>query len=484
MGKNNRVRRAAKVKRRAREHDQRGSRHTGSGGRGGATRSAEPLLSDAEMVEGLLDLAVAAPLHSDAELGAHAVAALCTLDPLAVRPEAERQALRSLSTAWNGGWQPIELIRQVRRSTDAPTGRLALVTIAADHAGRAASTLDARWVAQLDELDIPRVASGTGWLAGWALREEMIWPEQVGSIVTLLQALAMLYRIPILIPPPGARRDHDALIDLTSTVKDPMLDRVRALLAQAESTSFEAEAEAFTAKAQELMTRHAIDIAMVSASAQRSERPRTIRIAIDEPYVDAKSLLLQLVAEHSRCQAVFHQRYAMSSVVGFAGDLTATEMLFTSLLVQAQVAMQAAATSAPPGARARSRAFRSAFLLAYSQRVSERLAQINAHVVADAEAETSRSIMPVLAARSSVIDAAVDELFGERVASAVRGGYDAAGWASGHMAADRARLSFGDLAEQAAGLGSSDVPGIRPSADQPSDGAAVGPDAGAVRRRA
>ena len=100
-----------------------------------------------------------------------------------------------------------------------------------------------------------------------------------------------------------------------------MLDRVRALLAQAESTTFEAEAETFTAKAQQLMTRHAIDMAMVSAGSRRAERPDTIRIAIDDPYLAAKSLLLQLVAASSRCRAVFHQRFAMSSVVGFAADL-------------------------------------------------------------------------------------------------------------------------------------------------------------------
>ena len=36
---------------------------------------------------------------------------------------------------------------------------------------------------------------------------------------------------------------------------DGLLDKVRALLAKAESTRFEAEADAFTAKAQELMAR-------------------------------------------------------------------------------------------------------------------------------------------------------------------------------------------------------------------------------------
>ena len=56
----------------------------------------------------------------------------------------------------------------------------------------------------------------------------------------------------------------------------------------------------------------------------------------------------------------------MSAVVGFAADVAATEVLFTSLLVQAQTAMQAAAATAPAGARTRSRSFRSAFLVAYA----------------------------------------------------------------------------------------------------------------------
>ena len=48
---------------------------------------------------------------------------------------------------------------------------------------------------------------------------------------------------------------------------DAVLARIRQLLAKAESTTFEAEALAFTAKAQELMTRHAIDAALVHDTA-------------------------------------------------------------------------------------------------------------------------------------------------------------------------------------------------------------------------
>jgi hypothetical protein len=139
---------------------------------------------------------------------------------------------------------------------------------------------------------------------------------------------------------------------------------------------------------------------------------------------------------------VFDQRYALSSVVGFASDVAAAEMLFTSLLVQAQTAMQAAAATAPPGARTRSRTFRSSFLVAFARRIGARLEAINAGVTSAADSDGT--LLPVLAARSSQVDAAVDEMFGPLRATEMRG-YDAAGWASGQLAADCAQLGAGDL---------------------------------------
>jgi len=258
-------------------------------------------------VSDLLSIAVAAGQGPEREVVDYVVAQLCALDPSTVRREAERQARLLVASAWRHGWQPIEVARQVRRNANGATTGLSLTAIAADHANRAASTLDPRWVAQLDDLELPAVA-GTGWLAEWGRAVQLTWPEQIRSVVSLLATLASLSPIAILIPPPGARNAPDPIIDLTARGNDPVLDRIRALLAQAESTTFDAEAEAFTAKAQELMTRHAIDAAMVSASALRSEQPGTIRLPVDDPYCDAKSLLLQFVAESSRCRAVFYPR--------------------------------------------------------------------------------------------------------------------------------------------------------------------------------
>ena len=80
----------------------------------------------------------------------------------------------------------------------------------------------------------------------------------------------------------------------SSNAPDGILDKVRALLAKAESTQFEAEAEAFTAKAQELMTRHRIDRAVLNASDDLGDAPAGRRLGIDDPYADVRQSMQRL----------------------------------------------------------------------------------------------------------------------------------------------------------------------------------------------
>ena len=231
------------------------------------------------------------------------------------------------------------------------------------------------------------------------------------------------------------------MVDHDPAVNDPVLLKVRALLAQAESTTFEAEAEAFTAKAQELMARHAIDAAVLWSRTERAERPISIRVPIDDPYVDIKSFLLQCVARRSRCRCGVGRPPRAGDRCRVRLDVAATEMLFTSLLVQAQTALQAEGAKAGPGGRSRSRSFRSSFLMAFTQRIDQRLAEINQAVEQAAEAESSGSLLPVLASRDSAVEDEVAAMFGQLVMSSVRGGSDAAGWARGTLAADLAELN-------------------------------------------
>ena len=165
---------------------------------------------------------------------------------------------------------------------------------------------------------------------------------------------------------------------------------------------------------------------------------------IDDPYADIKALLLHHVAVRSRCRAVRHVHYGLVSVVGFASDVVSAELLFTSLLVQSQVALQAEGAKAAPGARARSRSFRSSFLISYTRRVDQRLAEINA-AVEGGTVDDRCSLLPVLAAHDHVVDESVAQMFGELRSDVVRGGSDVAGWVRGKLAADLAQLTFADL---------------------------------------
>ena len=359
----------------------------------------------------------------------------------------------TLVVLWDNGWQPHEVVRQVRRDRSTLAGRLATVVVVADHAGRHADTLDPGWAAQVAALSAsvpPGTGGVAGWFAGWREQESLDRGAGLTLAVEVLSSLTGVGPIPELVPPPGRGRHRAGGSAAGGRADDPVLARVRALLAQAESTTFPAEAEVFTAKAHELMTRFAIDQALLAVG-NPDEQPISRRIALDDPYVDAKSYLLQVVAEHNRCGAVFDGRYAMSTVIGFRPDLDAAELLFTSLLVQAQVALTGEARNAPAGARTRGRSFRSSFLVAYAARIGERLAEINRAVLDTVEAETQRSALPVLAARRSEVDDTIDRLFGRIMITPVKATWDGFGAIRGKIAGDQAQLAFADLAEANAG---------------------------------
>lgn len=374
----------------------------------------------------------------------------------AVHDLAQRRIESDIATAWTRGWQPAEVARHARRTGSAAGARLVLVAIAADHAVRDPSTLDPRWAGQIHALDLPAVDLDDGWVRRWSAVEQLEPAEDVNAVLELAAMLAHLPRLDQLIPPPGAGADwavqgarggggstfgRGAATD-DGGERDPVLEKVRALLAKAESTTFEAEAEAFTAKAQELIARHAIDVAVLAVG-DDTDCPTAIRIPIDDPYVDAKSVLLHVVAQSGRCRAAFHPSLALSTVVGFASDIAGVEMMFTSLLVQATAAMAATARAAPPGSRARSRGFRSAFLQSYATRIGQRLDEINAEMVAETDAERAASVLPVLLSREQAVDDALQDLMGTLTTRRSRGGVDAAGWASGAFAADNAQLGGG-----------------------------------------
>jgi hypothetical protein len=265
-----------------------------------------------------------------------------------------------------------------------------------------------------------------------------------------LEVLALLLGLPALRPlgalpgragPPGAESGANA----GRGVDERILARVRALLAKAESTTFDAEAETFTAGAQALMARHSIDRALLAASAPGTRQDTGARrVGIDNPYENAKAVLLESVARANRCRTVWSRSLGFSTLIGQRDDLEAVETLFTSLLVQATRAMTSAGSRTDAAGRSRTRAFRQSFLVAYGQRIGERLQQTAQEQTRDAAAGAGGSrLLPVLAARDEQVQQAVEEMFPELVQHRMRPVTDREGWLSGTGAADRAVLQVG-----------------------------------------
>lgn len=134
---------------------------------------------------------------------------------------------------------------------------------------------------------------------------------------------------------------------MTEPTIEGKLETVRKLLAKAERASTVEEADAFTAKAMQLMARHGIDEAMLAASGRSKDGLGMMKFTIRNPYSQAKGMLLGNIADAMRCKTVLHPDYTRrstgsASIFGWESDLRRVELLYTSLLLQAapQVARQ------------------------------------------------------------------------------------------------------------------------------------------------
>lgn len=227
-----------------------------------------------------------------------------------------------------------------------------------------------------------------------------------------------------------------------------VLHKVRALLSKAESTQFEAEAEAFTAKAQELMARYRIDRALLdSASPEHRDAPIGRRIVLSDPYAETKAVLLGVVAETNGCRAVWSKHEGFSTVFGFADELDGVEELFTSLLVQSQLALRREGSKRDQWGRSRTTRFRRSFLVAFAVRIGERLREVVDAMVMSAGAEKGVALVPILAARQEAVSAAAADAF-PRAHSFSATASDREGWYLGRICGDQADLAKGPRLEQ------------------------------------
>lgn len=352
------------------------------------------------------------------------------LDALVAQPSvamsaAETAVVSVLDRLWAQGWTPADLVHAAARELSAGHRQVCIECVQADgHRRRAdGQAVHPQWQQQLDGFDADTTRGRSQ-------------SERLRFLVEVVALGVRLGDIPPTMPPPGGESNGSA----TETSLDPrMLGKVRALLAQAESTTFEEEAEAFTAKAQELIARYAIDEAAVHTVADVGE-PSVRRLYLDAPYIDAKATLLAEVAGANRCRVVLSTGMGWVTAFGYDHDLDAVQLLATSLLAQATRSMVRHGARRDGAGRSRTRSFRRAFLLGFAQRIGQRLRDATDGEMATTPTAAQR-FMPVLAARDDRLREAEARLFPGLVQQTTSAS-NATGWWAGQAAADLADLDL------------------------------------------
>lgn len=116
-----------------------------------------------------------------------------------------------------------------------------------------------------------------------------------------------------------------------------MLAKIRALLDKAESTTFDAEADTYRAKAEELMRKYRVVEEEAIAADPASLKPETVQMDVTESdeFASHYATILDWVARHVgiRVRSSYAwdgSKYAVkATVVGYASDIRMAELLFT-----------------------------------------------------------------------------------------------------------------------------------------------------------
>lgn len=283
-----------------------------------------------------------------------------------------------------------------------------------------------------------------------------------------------------------------------ATSEDKVIGKIRKLLALAEGTNHEGEAATAWAKAQELMTRHAVDEALLRREDADGSRAQVVTRAIPfrkrQQWRARKMELLSVVAganrvrvidsrhefpEHARDEVRDLRRRAneaeradrweearelhnrlhelrreegVAYLVGLASDVSFVELLYLSVQLQAWRFMLAGVKAVEQRRRP---SFGLAFLAGFNGRVARRLAEQNRETERDAQrredarVDTPDAIEPrsvALALRDTrrLVDEEVAARFGKLHRSRGPGRVrDGEGYAAGQVAGAEADLSGG-----------------------------------------
>jgi len=238
--------------------------------------------------------------------------------------------------------------------------------------------------------------------------------------------------------------------------------KLRKLLAKAERTDVAAEAEAFMAKAQELMARWQIDEALLAdAEGRPAATVTSVTIPMAAPHAGRRAGLAYAVARANRCEAIQVTDAAVASgvasvIVGDERDVDWVLTLFGSLSGQLDAALRRGRPTRPrhESPKAWSTAFVAGFVAVMHRRLGD--AARAAEAAAErAEAEAAASAGPgmggargpsvalVLAAKQDEVHEVFRAQFPHIRSVRRSAGTSASGRRAGQAAGERASIARG-----------------------------------------
>lgn len=239
--------------------------------------------------------------------------------------------------------------------------------------------------------------------------------------------------------------------------REDALRKVQALLAKAESTDFEAEAEALMAKARDLMLAHSIDeMAARSRGERAAEQPVVVafEFSTSDTSASGKGVLLDVAGRMNGVRVLFWPNRRGSNrgkvradgtrsgvasqwcyLVGYESDVAMTTMTYASMLVQA-TRFGAAAFKSEWTKDGKS-AYMTAFFMGFASRVQRRLDEL--------KPVQSKGSVELVSLRDSGVDRAVDERFGNNIGQKNHSSHSDAGKAAGWVAGGKFDISSGKI---------------------------------------
>lgn len=263
---------------------------------------------------------------------------------------------------------------------------------------------------------------------------------------------------------------------MSDSSTDPRMSKILALLAKAESTTFPEEAKSYMSKAQELMTRWAIDDAMLAGAsteqigtitklhiemdANEYKAPRTAILSALCRYNDVKIILdgwSWYVDDESKKSG--RRRVTGVTMVGFERDLKFCETIWASLLIQAerefntdkvqeQMREEMDWEEIRPNQRGGFRIkYHNSFMRGFSNGLDRQLAEARRLTRVEAEKVHGDSMAIVLVSRENAVAKAYEDMFPDARKTRSSAGYgsaaaEGAGRAAGRRA-DVGRSGFG-----------------------------------------